>query len=358
MRELSRKIVVQLSTIASETGLPSVGLNESVRTEPLVDSSRRSLSPHDSTQAHQSTKGKRGSEDVTTPLKPATSVLHSQTPQEAARDMEFIRARRDELTAKAAAAERGKEHALKHEQSGLATTTTSPEHSRRAKSKSAGPPEQSRLSRNPAALATTDTAAPAAHHEPHQLGGPSHSFLPPPTLAAATAAASVYPPGGNAGPSVPPPTSTTYGGHHSTLLEPPTSAFSSFMSFPHAMLPPQQTQLASDEPMPLSEHEPPTRSLDSTTTPGVSDLVAPFSSRHTERDHQDPALRPPRPPPPPQQQQQQQLPIHACHSCGITQAMEWKQGPDGPGTLCQTCGAQWLEQAQYWATLPSYTRQM
>ena len=38
-----------------------------------------------------------------------TSVMNFQTPQEAARDMEFIRMRRDELNAKAAAAERDKE---------------------------------------------------------------------------------------------------------------------------------------------------------------------------------------------------------------------------------------------------------
>ncbi|UNI17868.1 hypothetical protein JDV02_004182 [Purpureocillium takamizusanense] len=30
--------------------------------------------------------------------------------------------------------------------------------------------------------------------------------------------------------------------------------------------------------------------------------------------------------------------VMRCHSCGTGDTPEWRQGPDGPGTLCNVCG--------------------
>jgi hypothetical protein len=111
LSELSKQIVLQLSAIASEAGLEDLVVTEDdlakklnpitiggVSSEP--DGWKRKKDDEDSGSRPVS-----GNKVVANP----TSVLNFQTPQEAARDMEFIRARRDELNAKAAAAEREKE---------------------------------------------------------------------------------------------------------------------------------------------------------------------------------------------------------------------------------------------------------
>jgi hypothetical protein len=108
LSDLSRKIVLQLSAIASEAGLKDLVVTEEDLTNGL-----RPLAIEDTNKTNPS-KTNIGSDSLPAPIpgaKSATkpnSVLNFQTPQEAARDMEFIRMRRDELNAKAAAAEREK----------------------------------------------------------------------------------------------------------------------------------------------------------------------------------------------------------------------------------------------------------
>ena len=105
---------MKLSAIASDAGLDDL-----VITEQDLESGLEPLSLGTSTDVPRSVEAvqstRKETEDVTQslnaprPMAKPTSVMNVQTPQEAARDMEFIRTRRDELNAKAAAAEKEKE---------------------------------------------------------------------------------------------------------------------------------------------------------------------------------------------------------------------------------------------------------
>jgi hypothetical protein len=113
LSDLSKQIVLQLSAIASEAGLKDL-----VVTEEDLANGLEPLAIGDSSLVRSRTEVSKAkteidSSPVVLPIgksiaKP-NSVMNFQTPQEAARDMEFIRMRRDELNAKAAAAEREKE---------------------------------------------------------------------------------------------------------------------------------------------------------------------------------------------------------------------------------------------------------
>jgi hypothetical protein len=39
----------------------------------------------------------------------------------------------------------------------------------------------------------------------------------------------------------------------------------------------------------------------------------------------------------------QAQPMPRCNFCGVRNTSEWRDGPDGPGTLCNSCGLQYLE---------------
>ncbi|KAH8080932.1 hypothetical protein HD553DRAFT_109856 [Filobasidium floriforme] len=115
LSELSRQIVLKLSAVASDCGLDDL-----VITEQDLESGLEPLSlvrPAGSvrTRSGENVSTEKEGENGTQALNASrlvakpTSVMNAQTPAEAARDMEFIRTRRDELNAKAAAAEKEKE---------------------------------------------------------------------------------------------------------------------------------------------------------------------------------------------------------------------------------------------------------
>jgi hypothetical protein len=119
LSELSRQIVLKLSAIASDAGLDDL-----VVTEQDLESGLEPLSlgrPAGSvrTRSGENVSTEKEGENGTQALNASrlvakpTSVMNAQTPAEAARDMEFIRTRRDELNAKAAAAEKEKEKECK-----------------------------------------------------------------------------------------------------------------------------------------------------------------------------------------------------------------------------------------------------
>ncbi len=40
------------------------------------------------------------------------------------------------------------------------------------------------------------------------------------------------------------------------------------------------------------------------------------------------------------------IPPGKCHSCGTADTPEWRKGPDGPKTLCNSCGLQWVKMSK------------
>jgi hypothetical protein len=40
------------------------------------------------------------------------------------------------------------------------------------------------------------------------------------------------------------------------------------------------------------------------------------------------------------------MPPGECHSCGTIDSPEWRKGPDGPKTLCNSCGLQWVKMSK------------
>lgn len=76
---------------------------------------------------------------------------------------------------------------------------------------------------------------------------------------------------------------------------------------------------------------------------GKRDATA--STARQGQAHQAQVLRPPprdglpyATAPDPMRPGRQRQELWRCHGCGATQSTEWKDGPDGPQSLCETCG--------------------
>jgi hypothetical protein len=70
-------------------------------------------------------------------------------------------------------------------------------------------------------------------------------------------------------------------------------------------------------------------------TPGVSVPSLGQRSDHNDKRKQDVKPR--------YVKRRRIMPPGECHSCGTSDTPEWRKGPDGPKTLCNSCGLQWAK---------------